>query len=299
MNRQNTLERAILAAMGGQLQVAEQAVYDAERLEVSAGEIRLLRGQIALYSGKPQDAIDHLEKAVALMPRSVAAQGALAVAYGMIGPWEKWQKPLRKIDQLTPSSSLDYLFKAWAEAFMDPVSGLKTLDTGFGNSPPILARLVRADLGWQAALFSGQIGYALQPPTTPKPQSSPCPATRLPCTPAPSHGWQPRSSTKQTARRRNTTTPWPSRVRKPKRSSNLAYPGSGIRRWYYYRQIGQEQAVLDELRRVYEQTNHPGVAYYYALVLYHRQDLERASEVVESPPATSSSPWSAYTSSRS
>src|SRR5205085_3097247 len=66
--RQNALDRAMLVAMGGDLEAADKAIAEAELLGASAGQVRMLRGQVKLHRQEPVEAIGHLEQAVRLLP---------------------------------------------------------------------------------------------------------------------------------------------------------------------------------------------------------------------------------------
>src|SRR5207249_255894 len=68
--RQNALDKAMMVAMSGDLDAANKAIADAELLGASAGEIRMLRGQLAVYRQDPAEGLPHLQQAVLLLPES-------------------------------------------------------------------------------------------------------------------------------------------------------------------------------------------------------------------------------------
>src|SRR5262249_52054867 len=129
--RQSAIDRALTAAMGGDLEGAEQGIAEAERAGASTGQVQMLRGQIALHRGESQKAMRHLEQAVALLPDSVAARGMLAAAYASDGHWEKFDRTIREMAKLAPSTPEDFLFKGYAEANLDPKLGLQTIQKAF------------------------------------------------------------------------------------------------------------------------------------------------------------------------
>src|SRR4029453_1954018 len=75
--RQQAIDKAVMAAMGGEFEAAEAATREAELLGAQPGWVRVLHGQIELNRGHPGRAIEELEQAVRLMPDSVAARGML------------------------------------------------------------------------------------------------------------------------------------------------------------------------------------------------------------------------------
>ena len=145
--RQNALDKGMVAAMSADWDGAEQAVADAERHGASTGQVRMLRGVIALYHGSGEDAVKHLEQAVALMPNNVAARALLAAAYANDGSWDRYSRTLTEVDGLAPETSEDYLFKGYAQALTEPERGLKSMDEGVRRRSSILALSMRAQRG--------------------------------------------------------------------------------------------------------------------------------------------------------
>jgi tetratricopeptide (TPR) repeat protein len=145
--RQNAIDKALTAAMGGDLEAAEQAIAEAERAGASTGQVRMLRGQIALHRGQSQKAMRHLEQAVRLLPDCVAARGMLAAAYASDGDWQRYDQTIKEMENLSPSTPEDFLFKGYAEANLDPKQGLQTVQKAFNRRPPKrIARLLRAEV---------------------------------------------------------------------------------------------------------------------------------------------------------
>ena len=109
--RQHAIDRALTAAMGADLEGADQAIAEAEQAGASPGQLHLRRGQIALHRGQSGNAKRHLEEAVRRLPKNVAAWGMLAAAYADDGHWERYDKAIQKMAKLTPSTAEDFLFK--------------------------------------------------------------------------------------------------------------------------------------------------------------------------------------------
>ena len=85
------------------------------------GSVRMIRGQLALHRGDTRKAIEHLEQAVKLLPRSVAAHSLLAGAYDGRRPVGSLRSIIMdSIEKLTAVTPEDYLFKGYAESGWDP-----------------------------------------------------------------------------------------------------------------------------------------------------------------------------------
>jgi tetratricopeptide (TPR) repeat protein len=66
-----------------------------------------------------------------------------------------------------------------------------------------------------------------------------------------------------------------------------ALPEAVVNRWTYFREVGREEDVLDELRRASEGTDHTYATFCYSLTLYRRArpgDFEEALRVLERRP---------------
>jgi serine/threonine protein kinase/tetratricopeptide (TPR) repeat protein len=182
--RQNALEKALLAAMAGDFEGAEKAIDEAELLGASTGQVRILRGQVALHRGEMDKALQHLEQAVKLLPvgqpGAVAARAMLALAYfnsgqtarlggvplvrrhaqemayfnsGQIARVEQlWQD----LDEMQPSTPEDYLFKGQVEALINPEGGLQAVDEAIRRRNSVIARVVRTEVRTDRALYSGE-----------------------------------------------------------------------------------------------------------------------------------------------
>jgi serine/threonine protein kinase/tetratricopeptide (TPR) repeat protein len=159
--RQHAVERAMLIAMGGDLEGAEKAIAEAEVLGASAGSVRMIRGLLAFHRGHILKAIEHLEQAVKLLPRSVAAHSLLAMAYAADARWDLYDTMMNSSEELTAVTPEDSLFRGYAESCVDPPRGLKTLDEAIGqwpNSP--IARVLRTDARSKVAQDTGNVEMA-------------------------------------------------------------------------------------------------------------------------------------------
>jgi tetratricopeptide (TPR) repeat protein len=287
----DVLDRALTAAMSGDLDAAEQATTEAEQAGASAGQVHMLRGQIALHRGQSRDAIRHLKDAVQGLPNNVAAWGMLAAAYADDGHWEQYDKAIQEMERLTPSTPEDFLFKGYAKAYLLPEQGLRTIQQAFDRRPMTgIALLLRAEVRAMLAQDTDDLVEA--------------------------EGAVQDAKYARELLHDNPTALWVSlgahlakagvhehRGEPEKHSAELklagkyadllkpftALPDAVVYRWLYFREVGREEEALEELRRASQETDHMFVSYYCALALYRRgqrSDLEEALRVLERRPGT-------------
>jgi tetratricopeptide (TPR) repeat protein len=283
----DTIDKALTAAMSGDLDAADQAVADAERAGASTGQVHMLRGQIALHRGKSQDARQHLEEAVRLLPKSVAARGMLAAAYAYDGDWVRYDQMIQEMEQLTPSTPEDFLFKGYAEANLDPALGLQTITQAFDRRPMmgIAARLLRAEVRAFVAQDTDDLGEAegaVQDAKYAKESLPNNPAAlwvSLEAHLAKAGVHEHRDEPKQREAELELAGKDADEL---KRFTEL--PEAVVYRWLYFREVRKEEEVLDELRQASRDTDHVYVTFCCALTLYRRGnpgDFEEALGVLE------------------
>ena len=68
---------------------AERAIADAELLDASKGQVRMLQGHLALLRGDAARAIKELEQATRLLPDNVSARALLGLAHAENGEYQK------------------------------------------------------------------------------------------------------------------------------------------------------------------------------------------------------------------
>jgi serine/threonine protein kinase len=287
----DTLDRTLSAAMSGDLDTAEQAVAEAEAAGASAGQVHMLRGQIALHRGKSLEARQHLEEAVRLLPKSVAAWGMLAAAYAEDGHWERYDKAIREMERLTPSTPEDFLFKGYAEAYLEPERGLQTIKQGFDRRPMwSIALLLRAEVRAfvaQDKIDLAEAEWAVQDAKYAKELLRNNPAAlwvSLETHLAKAGVHEYHGELKQR---------WAELELAGEDADALkphtALPEAVVYRWTYFREVGREEEVLDELRRASKDTGHVSANFCCALALYRRGkpgDFEEALRVLENRPGT-------------
>jgi serine/threonine protein kinase len=293
--RQHALERALLVAMSGDLQAAEKAIQEAERLGVSTGQVRLLRGEVAYYRGRVDEAIQHLQQAVKLLPEadSAGARGLLIVALVYSCRQDEAAEQLRELESIQPVSMEDALFKGAAIGQWDPERGLAILDEVVKQHPSsAIARLFRADALSNLALLRfdpGLANRAIDDAET---------AKKLLAGTSPVALWQCALTYQQTAlvyqaaglpeksQQTLTLARQAAESLKPHRHLPVA---AGI--WaYYHWYFGQKDHPIDELRRLAKKSDDAGIAYMRELMLYARgspADLQEVQTIAGSFPKDS------------
>jgi tRNA A-37 threonylcarbamoyl transferase component Bud32/tetratricopeptide (TPR) repeat protein len=282
----DTIGKALTAAMGGDLDAAEQAIEEAEQTGASTGQVRMLRGQIALHRGQSQDAMRHLEQAVRLLPKNVAAWGMLAAAYADDGHWERYDKAIREMERLTPSTPEDFLFKGYAKAYLEPEPGLQTIKQAFDRRPMMsIALLLRAEVRAMVAQDTDKLDEAdgaVQDAKYAKELLHDNPTALWVSLEAHLAKAGVHEHRKELEQRRAELELAGKDADALKRFTAL--PEAVVYRWTYFREVGREEEVLDELRRASKDTDHVSVNFCCALTLYRRgqrSDLEEALRVLE------------------
>jgi tetratricopeptide (TPR) repeat protein len=283
--RQHVVDRALTAAMGGDLETAEEAIKEADQAGASPGQVHMLRGQIALHRGQSSKARRHLAKAVERLPESVSARGMLASAYAYDGDWERYDGIIREMEKLTPSTPEDFLFKGHSEANLEPERGLRTIKQAFERRPMMgIAFLVRADVRALVAQDTDitEADGAVQDAEYAKEFLRDNPAAlwislqaHLAKAGVHQHQGEPehrRAELKLAGKDADDLKPF------------TELPEAVVYRWLYFREVGREEEALEELRLASERTDHVYVTFCYALTLYRRSgpgDLEKALRVLE------------------
>jgi tetratricopeptide (TPR) repeat protein/tRNA A-37 threonylcarbamoyl transferase component Bud32 len=287
----DTLDRALTAAMSGDLDTADQATAEAEQTGASAGQVHMLRGQIALHRGQSREAREHLEKAVQVLPKSVAAWGMLAAAHAEDGHWERYDKALQELERRTPATPEDFLFRGYAEAYLEPERGLETIKKAFDRRPMMsIALLVRAEVRAMLAQDTDNLDEAEGAVQDAK-------YARELLHDNPTALWvslQAHLAKASVHEHRNELEQRRAELELAGKDADAlkrftALPEAVVYRWTYLREVGREEEVLDELRRASQETDHVSVNFSCTLALYRRAqrgDLEEALRLLERRPGT-------------
>src|SRR5262249_53610163 len=158
--RRAAIERGMAAALAADLPAAEKAVVEAEELGAAVGEIRLLRGFIAIYTGRNPEGVAYLEEAVELMPDSVAPPALLCFAQSMVGDWRAAERLLEQATALTPRTPEDKLFVGQAIGVIRPADGLSLMDQALTERPSAIGHAMRARTQIDLARDTGTVADA-------------------------------------------------------------------------------------------------------------------------------------------
>jgi hypothetical protein len=193
--------------------------------------------------------------------------------------------------QLTPSTPEDFLFKGFAEANLEPIRGLQTIKQSFGLHPTTgIAYLLRSHVRALVAQDTDNPEVAegaVQDARYARELLRDNPAAlwlslnaHLAKAGVHEHRDQPdqrRAELELAGKDADTLKPV------------TALPEAVVYRWLYFREMGREEEVLEELRLASERTDHVYVTFCYALTLYRRGrpgDLEAALRVLQTRPGT-------------
>jgi serine/threonine protein kinase len=277
------IERAMLIAMSGDLDGAEKAIGEAEIQGASHGSVRMIRGQLALYRDDARKAIEHLEQAVKLLPRSVAAHSLLAEAYAADGQWDRYEiifmDSIEKLPAVTPE---DYLFKGHAESMDDPARGLEDLDEAIRRRDSPIARVLRTGARTNVALDTGNVDMAQSAiddafvaknmmPGYPFAIGTELTAHLAAMGVFRDAGEEDRAdaSLRQAGRDARELEGFP------------ALPMSYGYRWQYLDLTGQEEAAHEVARKGYQEAENAMTRDIYVHSLYERGEFEKALQVIE------------------
>jgi len=281
--RQHTIERAMLIAMSGDLDGAEKAIAEAEVLGASHGSVRMIRGQLALHRGDTRKAIEHLEQAVKLLPRSVAAFSLLAEAYTEDGQWDRYEIIfIDHIEKLPAVSPEDYLFKGYAESSLDPGRGLETLDEAIRRRDSTIARVLRSVARRRSAQDTGKVEIAQSAiddayvakammPENPSVIGADLWAHLVAMGVFRDAGENDRADASLLQAGRD--------ARELERFPGL--PESHSCRWKYLNLTAQEEAAHEVARKGYQEAENAMTRRIYVFSLYEQGEFEKALEVIE------------------
>ena len=157
---EDAVDEALIANMSGDAEMAERAIARVAKVEPATGWLPLLRGHLAFQRGDYDEGVEHLQHAVELLPESVAARSLLAAAYVGAGWWERYETVLEELENLTPQSAEDYMFRGLAESYLDPARARASLDEAIRSRRLPAAYVIRAEVCAHQAMDTGHLADA-------------------------------------------------------------------------------------------------------------------------------------------
>jgi serine/threonine protein kinase len=159
--RQAALDRALAAALSGDLKAGDKAIAEAEGDGVAPEQIGLVRGLVAFYRGDNEQATRELEQAIARSPKSVAPRALLAYIENENGRFGKAEQEWHQLAALTPITPEDQLFRAYlATYYVGTNRGLELLDGAIDRHDSVVARAMRGEVRAVRALEDADPKYA-------------------------------------------------------------------------------------------------------------------------------------------
>jgi tetratricopeptide (TPR) repeat protein len=156
---------AMLVAMSGDETATLSKIEEAELLGAETWVASLLRGQVALFSHRHDDAIEHLKHALKLKPESIEIKALLGRAAYEINRYDVFITLKAQLSSAVPVTTRDKLFLGHCLSGFDPQRGLNMLmeakrEDNSGESN--LARLLIAEARTSLAFDTFDVETSLQ-----------------------------------------------------------------------------------------------------------------------------------------
>jgi serine/threonine protein kinase len=276
------IRNAYLVGSSGDLAKMDGAITEIEGLGGSAGQVHLLRGVFAYFRQDEAGAIGALERAVQLLPDSVAARALLAMAYEDDGQVEKYEHLIRETARLSPSSPEDCLFQGYAREINEMGGlGLADMDEGIRRRDSPLGRALRAVARANRAVDSGRRQDAEEALADANAARGMVPDNplalyaslyaRLVAAGIYREAQLPQERTavlQEAARDAQALTPF------------IELPNSVWATWLYFEDVGDGGKALEAARRSLDRTGGAMAAYFCVLSLYQQDRLPQALDLL-------------------
>jgi serine/threonine protein kinase len=143
----------------GQFPEAKTTIQEAEELGAEEEWVLWRQGQMAFHSGEVEKAIPLLDRAVTHLHDNQAANWLLGAAYFSAGDWQRGIHLGRRFGSLPPSTAEDGLYKGLYQSWDFPEEGLKTLDDALPRQPVLIAHVLRAHVLAGLAIDTSELSY--------------------------------------------------------------------------------------------------------------------------------------------
>jgi serine/threonine protein kinase len=280
--RRGVLERAILAAHLEDFDGSRQAIREAEKFGCSAGQVRMLQGQLELYQGHVNEAIEHLRAATELLPESVSAWGMLAVAYYQATRHTDYLRALATAGRLPAVTPEDYLFRGHSESMLDAERGLRSMEEAVRRRPSALARLLQTEALWMRLLDVPDVDKAREAMDDIRAIRRQVPETafiltlsiqvHLVC-------YQVFDEFHEPALRQAALDEGTKDARALQRYPDS--PQGAVYRWQFLKALGQEEAGIADLQRIAKTTKDVAACCYCGTFFYRHGDFQQAVQEFE------------------
>jgi tetratricopeptide (TPR) repeat protein len=137
-------KQAVQDILGGDFEVAEEAIRDAEALGAAPEWVQWRRGQIAYHRSVYGEAVPLLEQAVQKVPTSLAANWLLVLVYMSSHDYEKVAEIAARLNGLPVNEEEEYLYKGIVTTTYTPEEGLALLDKAVAERGSLIAFTQRA-----------------------------------------------------------------------------------------------------------------------------------------------------------
>ena len=279
---EDVVDEALIANMSGDAEMAARALGRVAALEPETGWLPLLRGHLAFQRGDYDEGVEHLQRAVELLPESVAARALLAASYVGAGWWERYETVLEEMEHLAPQSAEDYMFRGLAESYLDPARARASLDEAIRARRLPAAFVVRAEVCAHQAMDTADCADA----------DAAVADARLACELLPNHpaallerffahhvaagvyreaGRHDEAEVLYSLAERDVTALAP--------FSHL--PSVARARAWFFLYSGREPLAFEILKKAVSQSDNARVAYRYALLLYRRGEFDEGLSVLD------------------
>lgn len=154
--QQRLFQRAMLAGMQGDFQAVSEAISEAAQREASPARLSMARGQVHLFGGDFDKAIEEFESARYELPDRLATYALLAESYARAGLYSTARSMRSKAQQLTADSVEELILLGRMELQFEPAVARSALNEAIERDRRnIVARLIRGAASAQIAYLTG------------------------------------------------------------------------------------------------------------------------------------------------
>ena len=217
-----------------------------------------------------------------LLPDSVAARSLLALSYCDYGQPERYEDLYQEVQQLTPVSPEDYLFKGYAREENEPGQSLPDVNEGIRRHDSPLGRALRAIVRTNRAVDSGRPEDAEKALTDAAVARGMVPDNQLVLF-ANAYARLVAAGLCQQANQPDKRRVLLLEAARDVQSLEplIGQPNAIWMIWQYYHDVGEPDGALDAARRAFRQSQGPIPALYCVVSLYLRREFAEALQYLD------------------